>query len=81
MSYRIVSEVNMAKRIEGCTESPVATFLRLARELKEGEGILLTLDKSSFPVKAAEALAKRMGLKFECLDEEDDFDKCVAYRT
>jgi len=80
MNYRIVSEVNMARRSEGCTESPVATFLRLARELGEGEGILLILDGSTFPVRAAEALAKRLGLSFECIGKEGDFDRCVAYR-
>ncbi|MEM0268408.1 MAG: hypothetical protein QXH90_04685 [Candidatus Korarchaeum sp.] len=81
MSYRIVSEIDMAKRMEGCTESPVATFLRLARELKEGEGILLILDNSSFPARAAEALAKRLGLGFECLGKEGDLDRCVVYRA
>lgn len=80
MGYRVVSEVNMAKRMEGCTESPVATFLRIARELKEGEGVLLTLDNSAFPMRAAEALAKRMGLDFECLGKEGDLDRCVVYR-
>ncbi len=81
MSYVIVSEVNMARSLRGCTESPVATFLRLARELKEGEGILLILDDSAFPSRAAEALARRMGLSFECLGKEGNFDKCVAYRS
>lgn len=70
VSYRIVSEVNMAKRMEGRTESPVATFLRVVSELKEGEGVLLILDDPAFPTRAAEALAKRMGLDFECSGKE-----------
>lgn len=79
-SYRIVSEIDMAKKLEGCTESPVATFLRVARELKEGEGVLMILDRSAFPLKAAEALAKKLGLEFECIGSEGEYDRCVAYR-
>lgn len=78
--YRIVSEIDMARKPEGCTESPVATFLRVARELKEREGVLLILDKSAFPLKAAEALAMKLGLNFEYLSSEGNFYKCVAYR-
>jgi len=77
---KIVAEINTAKRLEGCTESPIATFLRVVRELKEGEAILLILDDSAFPVKAAEALARKLGLEFERLGKEGDLERCMAFK-
>jgi TusA-related sulfurtransferase len=50
------------------------------KELKEGEAILLILDDSAFPVKAAEALARKLGLEFERLGREGDLERCIAFK-
>ena len=79
--YRVTSELHIVKRSRGCTESPVATLLRSLRELNEGEGILIRLDNSRFPLKALEVLVKKMGFEFEYLGSEKGLEKCLVYKT
>ncbi len=78
--YRLVGELTMHVRPKGCTESPVATLLRFLRELREGEGVKVYTD-SRFPVKAIEALVRKMGLDFEYLGREEGIDICVVYKS
>ncbi len=78
--YTLVAELRMYARQRGCTESPVATLLRFLRELREGEGIKVLTD-SRFPYRAVEALVRKMGLDFEHLGREGEYDVCVVYRA
>ena len=80
VKYKIVSKLDITKRVKGCTESPVITLLRSLRELGEGEGLLLKLDNERFPAKGVEVLVKKKGFEFELLSEENGLVSCVVYK-
>ena len=77
--YTLVAELRMYAKQRGCAESPVATLLRFLRQLQGGEGVRVLTD-SAFPYRAIEALVRKMGLNFEHMGREGEYDICVVYK-
>ena len=55
---RVIGKVAMTRREHKCSYIPLVKLARFLTKLKEGEGVLVTVETSQFSVESVAALAK-----------------------
>lgn len=69
---KLVGEVVMVGQKYKCSYVPLVKLASFLTKLRDGEGVLVTVETSRFSIESVAALTKAYGAKLDVLSSKDD---------